>query len=174
MKKLISLLSLLLVTSYTYSSTEQGHGRVDMRGTIVETPCLIDTGSADQSIDLGIIPISYMSQYGASPEKAFSIKLIDCQLVSTTKENFQWESFDVTFDGANNGNYYTVNGDAKGVVLQIKDTSEQLAIPGKSMDKIQISPGDMFLNYKLRLIADGSDIRAGDFHTIIIYRISYY
>lgn len=57
MKKLISLLSLLLVTSYTYSSTEQGHGRVDMRGTIVETPCLIDTGSADQSIDLGIIPI---------------------------------------------------------------------------------------------------------------------
>ncbi|EKT61558.1 fimbrial protein [Providencia sneebia] len=174
MKKLMPLLSLFLISFNIYASAIQGFGRVNMKGTIVETPCLIDTGSDDQSINLGVIPISYISQNGASQEKKFSIKLIDCQLVSSVNENIQWENFEVTFNGASKGNYYTVNGDARGVVLQIKDINDQTAVPGKSMDKIKISSGDMFLDYKIRLVADGSDVRAGDFHTIIIYKISYY
>lgn len=147
-------------------------GRVSMQGSIVDTACAIDTGSYEQSIDMGILPIGLLRQVGHGPVQPFSITLIGCQLTPHDGDN--WQTFSVTFDGPANGQWFTVSGAAKGVALSLQDASGQTVQPGLATPKQEIKPGNYVLNYGLRLVSDETPLRPGEYQTAIRFKLDYY
>lgn len=147
-------------------------GKVSMQGSIVDTACAIDTGSYEQSIDMGILPIGLLRQAGQGPLQPFSITLIGCHLIPWDGE--QWQTFSVTFEGDANGQWFTVSGPAKGVALQLHDAAGRIVYPGQATPKQDIQPGDYVLNYGLRLVSDKTPLRPGEYKTTIRFKLDYY
>ncbi|MGM0995922.1 MAG: fimbrial protein [Pseudomonadota bacterium] len=154
------------------AAPEEIWGKVNMQGSIVDTACAIDTGSYEQSIDMGILPMGLLRQVGHGPVQPFSITLIGCQL--TPKDGDNWQTFSVTFDGPANGQWFTVSGAAKGVALSLQDASGQIVQPGLATPKQEIKPGNHVLNYGLRLVSDETPLRPGEYQTAIRFKLDYY
>ncbi|MEX6383824.1 hypothetical protein AB6F61_12890 [Providencia hangzhouensis] len=74
----------------------------------------IDTGSYEQSIDMGILPLSLIQQKRRKDKHMiFFITLIGCKLTSYTGE--PWKTSEVSFDGPVNGDFFSVSGSAQGI-----------------------------------------------------------
>ncbi|MEX6003876.1 fimbrial protein [Providencia vermicola] len=102
-RKVSSLFLLTLFLSPQMAASPHGWGKVTMGGEIVDTACAIDIGSRDQTINMGVLPTSYIREVGKGPIKEFNIKLVDCRWEKYSKENNEWNSFEVTFDGPSEG-----------------------------------------------------------------------
>lgn len=115
------LLIALSVGNAAAAAKNQGHGKVSLGGTIVETPCGIASDSLDQTVDFGLISMSDASQDGQSvligSRRHFTIKLVNCELASQVKPDFIYRAANVTFDGtadSRDPSLLGVYGEAKG------------------------------------------------------------
>lgn len=149
-----------------------GWGRVSMQGTIIDTACAIAVNSREQTIDMGVLPLSDIIRDGQGRSRHFSIDLVNCITERPGKEG--WKKFQVTFDGEANDGLFGVNGDASGVALQIIDTQGNVATPGKAMPPMDIIPGDNQLNYAMRLVANSQTLKAGDYLSSIRFKLDYF
>lgn len=172
--QLYLIFGMLSVCSPAFSAPSQGWGKVSMYGEIVDTACAIETGSRDQTIDMGVIPISVLKQSGKAPSKPFNIQLVDCRWERYPSSKGEWQTFEVTFDGPSNGEFFTVSGEAKGVQLSMRDDQGTTVIAGKPLPKREIIPGDMTLNYELQLVTDNQRLQAGSYQTLLRFKIDYY
>ncbi|EKT60762.1 fimbrial protein [Providencia burhodogranariea] len=152
----------------------QGNGYVTVEGSIIDSPCAIDAGSRNQSIKLKTIPISQMIHDKAGPTRPFSIRLINCVLTPLTPGKPDWQAFEITFDGADDGDNFRLFGNAKGVALQITDASGNHALPGKPLPARSIESGSMTLNYDMRLVANNQRLESGNYQTIVRFKMDYY
>lgn len=149
-------------------------GRVSMEGSITDTACTIDPGSQEQTIDMAILPIGQLVQNGVGDEHPFAIRLLDCTIVHSDPDKSNRQHFVVTFDGAADGNNFAVNGEAKGVAMQIIDDKGIVSTPGVASSEINIIPAEMKLNYALRLVGNGKTLRAGSYHSSVRFKLDYY
>lgn len=154
--------------------SSQGWGRVNMKGIIVDTACSIFIGSRDQTIDMEVISISEIIREGKGPNKPFTIKLGNCVLSRQGNNQPDWKQFQVTFDGNRDGFFFGVDGEASGVGLQIKDAIGNVAIPGRPMPRGDISLGDFDLNYNLQLVANKRKLKAGDYFSLVRFKLDYF
>lgn len=173
---IISIISLAVLSQVAFASAAgQGHGKVRVQGSIIETPCAIAAESRDQSIDLSTIPLSTLSSEGMGPAKPFTIKLLGCSPESSLKRSADWSKFSITFDGASaQENLFSVTGEASGFGIQLTDSAGNIAVPGKAMPQYAITPDSMSLNYNLRLMANQQRMRAGDYQSTIRFKMDYY
>ena len=164
----------LLVMAFTaQSSPFQGnHGRVGMQGSVVDAACAIAVESREQTIDMGAVPLSDIIRNGQGRSKAFAIKLINCVLEGPGKKS--WRQFRMVFDGESDGALFGVHGKAGGVGIQITATDGNIITPGKMMPATGIVPGDMLLNYTLKLVADNHPLKSGDYSSVIRFRLDYF
>lgn len=176
-----SLLALLLLMAVevpcTAKAQDQGHGRVSMEGSIVDTPCAIDVPSRDQTIDMGAVPVGQIIRDGHGPVRPFTIRLVDCSMTPATPNSTKpdWSHFQVTFDGAAIHNQlFSITGGARGVGLQIVDRYGTIAIPGKAMPAGQLQPGELDLDYTLQLMGNHQSLRAGAYRTTIRFKLDYF
>ncbi len=149
-----------------------GWGRVNMQGSIIDTACAIAVDSREQTIDMGVLPLSDIIRDGQGRSQPFSIDLVNCINERPGKES--WKKFQVTFDGEANGGLFGVNGNASGVALKIIDTQGNVAMPGKAMPPIDIVTGDSQLNYTMRLVANNQALKAGDYLSSIRFKLDYF
>lgn len=176
-----SLLALLLLAvtgvSGSAQAQDQGHGRVSMEGTIVDTPCAIDVPDREQTIDMGAVPVGQIIRDGHGPMRPFSIRLVDCSLTPLMPGNTRpdWAHFRVTFDGATaHDRLFSVSGGSRGVGLKIVDHDGMVAVPGEPMPAGQLLAGDIDLNYTLQLVGDHQSLRAGTYRTTIRFKLDYF
>ncbi|HGL5969500.1 TPA: fimbrial protein [Klebsiella aerogenes] len=174
-----SLLALLLAAGISgpARAQDQGHGRVSMEGTIVDTPCAIDVPSRDQTIDMAAVPVGQIIRDGHGPIRPFTIRLVDCSLTPLMPGNTRpdWTRFRVTFDGATaHDQLFSVRGEARGVGLKIIDHDGVAAVPGKPMPAGQLQAGSFDLNYTLQLVGDHQSLRAGAYRTTIRFKLDYF
>nr|WP_278978600.1 fimbrial protein [Providencia alcalifaciens] len=175
--KTISACTLLLIGHFIPLSNALAHapalqGNVNMNGSIVDSACAIDTGSYEQVVDMGILPIGTLRQQGQGPVRSFSITLIGCTLISHS--NSAWQTFTVTFDGAASGNWFTVNGDAHGVALLLQDANGKTIYPGQTTEKQTIISGNNVLHYGLRLVSNQKPLRPGEYQSALRFKLDYY
>lgn len=156
------------------ASSHDEWGKVTMNGEIVDTACAIDIDSRDQTIDMGIIPADYIREVGKGPTKEFRIKLVDCRWEKYSKDNNEWNSLEITFDGPSEGDYFTLFGEAKGIQLALKDISGNSVIPGKPLPALGITPGPMILRYQTQLVTNNHPVIAGNYQTLLRFQIDYY
>ncbi|WP_447885650.1 fimbrial protein [Serratia fonticola] len=149
-----------------------GWGRVNMQGSIIDTACAIAVDSREQSIDMGVIPVADIIRDGQGRSKSFSIDLVNCVLERPGKQD--WKQFQVTFDGDPEGNLFGVSGGASGVGLQITDEWGNVALPGKVLPVVDIVPGNMQLNYSLKLVANNHALKSGDYFSSIRFKLDYF
>ncbi|WP_174508671.1 fimbrial protein [Klebsiella oxytoca] len=81
------------------NAANEGEGKIVFTGSIIDAPCSITAGSADQSIPLGAISnvaLAANGNTGVSTPKPFSIDLVDCVIVTPGTR----DKVSVTFTGA--------------------------------------------------------------------------
>lgn len=168
------LVSLLFINGAQAAHSSQGWGRVNMQGAIIDTACAIAAGSRDQAIDMDTVPVADIIRDGRGVSRAFSIELINCVLSRTENNLINWRYFQVTFDGNADEELFGVDGEAKGVGLQIVDTKGNIARPGRPLPNGDISIGSMHLNYEMRLVSNKRPLRAGAYSSSVRFKIDYY
>ncbi|WP_414891526.1 fimbrial protein [Pseudomonas serboccidentalis] len=152
----------------------QGVGRVDMRGSIVETACAIDTLSRDQTIDMATMPLSQIIRDGSGVGRPFSVRLVNCVLPRLGSGLAVWRQFQATFDGRADSGFFGVDGNARGVALMIADSYGSIAVPGAPLPLAELVSGDKVLNYSMRLVGNNQALRSGDYYSTIRFKIDYY
>ncbi|MGX1960596.1 fimbrial protein [Serratia proteamaculans] len=165
---------LLCVSSAQAAKQTQGWGRVNMQGAIIDTACAIAAGSREQVIDMETVPVADIIRDGQGVNKPFSIELINCVLTRPNNTLPDWKHFQVTFDGEADGALFGVQGEAKGVALQIADGKGNIATPGKPLPLGDISLGTMQLNYAMRLVSNNRSLRAGVYSSAVRFKLDYY
>lgn len=168
----VLLLSQLVLLSPAQAESSPLWGRVSMNGSIVNSACAIDTGSYEQTVDMGLLPVGTIRQEGQGPVRPFSIALIGCTL--TPYAGDAWQTFSVTFDGPADGEWFSVSGEAGGVALLLQDAQGQPIYPGQSTPKQAIVPGNSVLHYGLRLVSDASPLRPGEYQSALRFKLEYY
>lgn len=128
-KEIILSLCFFLLLPFFKNASANNSMDLIMQGSIMDTACSIDTGSYEQSIDMGILPLSLIQQKGQGQAHDFFITLIGCKLTSYTGE--PWKTFEVSFDGPVNGDFFSVSGSAQGIALLLTDSKGVHIYPGK-------------------------------------------
>jgi type 1 fimbria pilin len=148
-------------------------GSVRMQGSIIETACAIDVGSRDQTIDMGSLPVSQIRRDGQGPAHPFVIRLVKCALERASPTHSDWQYFRVTFDGLHQRNLFGVNGQAKGVGLEIRRQDGEVALPGLAMSPQEIVPGTRDLAFQLRLVANQAPLVSGLYQSQLRFKLDY-
>ncbi|CAI0999853.1 PAP fimbrial minor pilin protein precursor [Serratia fonticola] len=170
---LFLLLNIVLVCQ-VQSTQPEGWGRVNMAGAIIETACAIDTRSRDQTINMGSLPASQIVRDGKSGIRPFSIQLVNCILAREDKWLPDWQYFQITFEGFDDAGLFGVEGEAKGIALQITDSYGNIAIPGTPLPVGDIAAKEMRLNYSLRLVSNHQSLRVGQYSSTVKFKMDYY
>lgn len=149
-----------------------------MSGEIIDIACSIETNSIDQTIDMGMVPISVLKQSGKAPPKNFSIELVDCMVAHELTRNYlPSRSFQMVFEGEKNGDYFSVEGEAKGVQLALYNSQGGLVIPGQPVSEDKLFPtrnSSAVLDYELQLVANNKPFKIGTYNTLISFKLEYY
>lgn len=149
--------------------------RVGMQGSIIDTACAIDMGSRYQLIEMPALPMSAIVRDGIGPKVPFSIRLINCSLKHHDPKLPDWFAFQVTFDGsATHDGLFSVGGHAMGIGIRITDESGKMAIPGNPMDMQRLEVGSMEMRYTLNLARNHEHLQAGDYSSIIRFKLDYF
>ncbi|WP_248006631.1 fimbrial protein [Serratia fonticola] len=156
------------------SAQPQGWGRVNMAGAIIKTACAIGTLSQDQTINLGSLPASQIARDGQSGIRPFSIQLVNCILAREDKWLPNWQHFQITFEGDNDAGLFGIEGEAKGIALQITDSYGNIAIPGTPLPVGEIAANEMQLNYSLRLVSNHQSLHVGQYSSTVKFKMDYY
>ncbi|MEE4412055.1 MULTISPECIES: fimbrial protein [unclassified Serratia (in: enterobacteria)] len=156
------------------ANASQGWGRVNMEGAIIDTACAIAAGSRDQTIDMDTVPVSQIIRDGQGLTRPFTVELINCVLERPDNKLPDWKHFRVTFDGDADGKLFGVQGEAKGVALQIADSLGNVAIPGGPLPVGDITPGRMLINYSMKLVSNNQPLRAGNYFSTVRFKMDYY
>ncbi|MGJ3355338.1 fimbrial protein [Providencia sp. Je.9.19] len=171
MKRAFQVLSLCVGVAVNASS-EDVKGQIAMAGSILETPCAIAMESADQSIDLGTVPLSVLKQWGQGPRHPFTIHLIDCRLASRTGEALK--TFAMTFDGPTDNVGFLVYGQAAGVSLVLDNQDGERVNPRVPLNRVRLFLGDRQLKYGLRVVSNHTAYSPGNFQTTLRFKLDYY
>lgn len=167
------LLSALLCATAT-AQTLMGKGEVTMEGSIIATACAIEMNSRDQVIEMATVPVSKIARDGRGIAKPFTIHLINCILHRTDPALPDWQTFRATFDGTPDGQLLGVEGDARGVGLQIKDHQGNIALPGVPLPAAELSSGNKALQYTMNLVPNQQVLRAGEYRSTVRFKMDYY
>jgi type 1 fimbria pilin len=170
----IFLIVNIFVVSSAEASQEQGWGKVNMVGAIIETACAIDTESRDQTINMGTLPISQIARDGKSLITPFSIRLVNCVLTRQNTSLPDWRYFKISFDGHNDSGLFGVEGEAKGVALQLIDNQGGIIVPGSPLSVEEITSKEMLLKYSLRLVSNNQLLQAGQYTSTVKFKMDYY
>ncbi|NDO83188.1 hypothetical protein CJP72_21170 [Citrobacter sp. NCU1] len=154
-------------------SESQEHGRVNMQGSIIETPCAIATADREQTINMGAVTMGEIIHNGQGPVHKFSLQLVNCVLQPNNPEQKDWAWFVTTFDGPVQDGVFSVNG-ASGIGLEIADAAGHVAMPGQPMPGMALTAGEQQLDYTLRLTGNHHRLEAGEYHTVLRFKVDYF
>lgn len=165
---------LLFCSQSQAAIVNHGAGLVGLSGSIIETPCAIDTGSRDQSIDMGTLPLGVIANKRVGPSRSFSILLVNCTVSRASGKQPNWQRFQVTFEGTNVRGLFGVTGGARGVGLLLTDRSGAVIRPSEPAPAGMIVNADQRLDYRLRLAGNGGRLHSGDYYASLRFHLDYY
>jgi len=152
--------------------TVSERGRVNMQGSIIDTPCTIAVDSREQVIDMDIVPLADIIRNGQGNTRSFSIDLVNCDTRRSSQT--EWNQFRITFDGNAEGNLFGIMGKASGVGIRISDPRGQVVIPGSPLMLTTFNSESMRINYTLQVVANNQPLKSGYFYSSIRLVLDYF
>ena len=74
----------------------------------------------------------------------------------------------------NDEGLFNIEGDAKGIALRIIDSDGNVAKPGAPLPSGELKSGKMSLNYSIQLVSNHKALHAGEYNSIVKYKMDYY
>lgn len=168
-------LAFVFVTAFVQAESAEVSGKVAMKGLIYDSACSIETGTLDQTVDMGNTPMNELLEKGVGPSMYFTIRLIDCDFGK--KPNGVKGDLSITFDGQRDGDWFAVGGDARGVALRLTNEAQSSVIPGKAQSLIATTKHDVnnitSLVYQIQLVKNGETLSSGEYRTTLNFTIDY-
>lgn len=155
------------------SQNGQIEGRVNMQGSIIDSPCTIATEDLYQSIEMAEVTAGFIRLNGRSQPQPFFLNLVNCDLDSRTKPLVENPHFSITFDGASEDGLFLLSG-VSGVGLQVADAAGNVAIPGQPMPNGMYQADSQRLEYTLRLVRNNHPLKTGDYYAIFRFNVNYF
>lgn len=171
-KTLVAITMTLGMTSMAHAADE-GHGKVTFSGSIVDAPCSIDPESEDQTVKLGQISQTLLSDGRKSDPEAFSINLENCAVTD--------KGVRVTFDGIKSNDETLKDllaigeGTAKGAAVGITYYDGRPIKLGTTSDLLPLVNGDNQLKFAAYMqgTTASEGITAGDFKSEARFTLTY-
>lgn len=154
-------------------AADQGSGKINFKGSIIDAACSINPESIDQTVDLGQVSKAALQDGGKSTPRNFTIDLENCTFGKEAKNKVT-----VTFSGmesdANNGLLGTT-GAAKGASIAITDGSGQVISLNKPTKPQELQEGNNTLAFSTYLQGDGDDaaLVEGNFIAVADFKLAY-
>lgn len=151
-------------------------GSINFTGTILDSACTIDTGNANQTVNLGMVPKSTFSKAGdMAAATRFSIVLENCPDTVTSASI----KFDGKADATNTSILALSDGQtAKGVGIALYEEDGITAIPlatrSKSITLDTATPANSnSLTYVAKYMATQASVEAGSANSTSDFTITY-
>lgn len=173
MKSKLGVLVVLTASLGFVGTTIAADGNITFTGTITDNACTVDTGSANQTVNLGTVSSTAFTAAGvtAAPTR-FNINLTNCPAAVTTAN--------VRFDGrtaAANSQILALSAGQTatnvGVALYEQDSSTLLPIASKSADRPITAAGPNVLTYIAKYYATATPVTAGTANSAATFTIGY-
>ncbi|MDQ8061172.1 fimbrial protein [Escherichia coli] len=150
-------------------------GRANFKGQVIAPACTLAMEDAYQEIDMGTTPLRDLQNSFAGSEKKFRLRLRNCELAGTGKQVYTATRVRVTFDGipGETPDKFSLTGQAEGINLQILDNYGYPARLGKTMPPLLLKGNEDGLDYVLRIVRNGSPLKAGDYYAALRFKIDY-
>lgn len=165
---------LLLLNASVLAASTSDSAQITIRGDILETPCTIAPDSIDQTIEMGVTPLSTLSVHGSGKPVPFTLRLEDCTLQRIDPHRHEWQRFTVTFAGGADGSDFALQGNARGAALRIADRDGNVSQPGVPLSAYPLAIGENALHYTLQLVRDHHAVQEGSYHSVISFRLNYF
>ena len=157
--------TLLIMSSVALADTD-----LLFDGTLVSDPCIVDTGSEEQIIQMGTIGAKTFINHERSAPKNFKITLLECDLTLGT-------TLGITFSGKEDNDQlgtFAVTGDAKGIAIALEDADGKGIKPGTALKPVQLQEGETVLNFTAFVQGlDFSKVKEGSFESKAVFFLEY-
>lgn len=159
-------------------------GKINFSGSIVATPCAVDSDSDGQTVKLGQVPANHFTAADMTTSPVpFTIKLTGCKLNADTSGS-AYTSAAITFRGTTVADKSSVlalasasgSGDtvATNVGIQILQSGKPLIIDGSSSaTKQTLLAGSNSLDFSAEYIATSASVTAGSANSSIDFQVTY-
>lgn len=151
------------------------YGQAAFTGQVIAPACSLAMEDVWQSVDMGDSPIRELQQGAGGHQKRFRLHLKDCELAGTAQNRFAGTRVRVTFDGLRGQTMerFSLTGRAKGVDLQILDSTGYIARAGRPFAPRYIFGNDQVLDYTLRLVRNSLALNPGDYYAVLRFQLDY-
>ncbi|MBF2750900.1 type 1 fimbrial protein [Enterobacter bugandensis] len=150
-------------------------GQAKFTGHVFSPACSLNMEDAWQSVDMGETPIRDLVQGIDGPQKILRLHLRDCELAGASQDVFTFKRMRITFEGVRGETHerFSVTGRAKGIDLQIFDSTGFVARAGKVMPALEIYGNEQALDYTFRLVRSTVPLSAGDYYAALRFKVDY-
>lgn len=168
-----TLAGLALVVSGMSSFAMAADGTVQFNGEIVDTPCVVSTESANQTVNMGQVKAStFVAAKDVSADQGFNIKLEECDASAKKNANV---TFSGTQDGADNTLLAidSVAGAATGVGIEIVSNAGTVIPMGTASADTLLVNGENTLAFKARYKSTVTTVTPGLANSHADFQVSY-
>lgn len=160
---------------FSFGAQAKGQGVINFKGTVIDAPCGIASGSADQTIDFGQISKAHLDAGGISVQKDLNIQLINCNLANGG--NAAYKTVKVAFTGTPVNGYNDELGTAgnTGTAIVVSESSGQsVSFDGTQGSNSNLQTGDNTLRYSAWVKkASVGALKEGDFTAVANFNLTY-
>ncbi|BBW44812.1 TPA: fimbrial protein [Enterobacter asburiae] len=153
---------------------EAHDGTVTISGTIQDNTCELATDSQNKTVEMGVLAVNQFTRKGnQTPEKAFSINLINCGPAASEAS--------VTFSGTPDPQVNTLysldhsSDAATGIALGIYDSNAQPIAPGAQSLGVALEPGQtsVELAFTARYVSVDDNVEMGSANVYVTFIVNY-
>ncbi|EFB1644868.1 TPA: type 1 fimbrial protein [Escherichia coli] len=160
---------------FSFGAQAKGQGVINFKGTVIDAPCGIASGSADQTIDFGQISKAHLDAGGISDQKDLNIQLINCNLANGG--NAAYKTVKVAFTGTPVNGHKDELGTAgnTGTAIVVSESSGQsVSFDGTPGSTSNLQTGDNTLRYSawVKKATNGA-LQEGDFTAVANFNLTY-
>lgn len=169
-------LSQVSLPEYWGGSDVRLEGRASFTGRVYVASCSIEMNDQYQMLYMGVEQLKNFHYSDVGLEKKLKIELKKCDYPSGRHGVFFSNTrVQVTFDGipGDSPDQFYLNGQAKGIALQIVNSDGHPAIVGKPLPVEFVNGKREELIYIVRLIRNGEALKPGNYQALIGFKLNY-
>lgn len=158
---------LCLAAVFGSNGADNGYGKINISGVVVDAPCSISPGADNIQVNFGDISASALQNGRESTAMDFSLDLLRCSTVLKNRVR-------VTFQGtAFPDGLFSVGEGNTTVGIALRDRFGQQIFTNQPVAWQRINSGDNQLSFSSALKGRATTVTTGRFQTQILFTVEY-
>lgn len=162
--------AIVTITMFSFGAYAGGQGIVNFKGTVIDAPCGIASGSAAQTIDFGQISKAHLDDGGISKIQNLDIQLVNCKFENK-------KTVKVAFTGAIGPTPQELGttGSTATTIAISGPTGTPVNFDGTDGAVTNLKTGDNTLRYStwVKKKSDAGTVNVGDFTAVVNFNLTY-